>query len=276
MPIYDQRWLREHNAVPTDRGWTRPTTGELLKCQKYLEHSVPDQPILKSVTMYDVPQYVLVDPLSFKSDVKIKYRIDEPDYKPINVDPRMSLGGGLIMTPKVDEELKEITYQFSNVRVDGSSARLELIVDGKRTTRYYETVYFSINYENPKVTAIYLSDLLKTIFFYNDTGKGRSSNYYRVFDTVFHYEHDDVETIIEYNGNGNVYTTRPSSNSPNNINNSIYLHIEGDMKDGEEIKLQIKIGDVISNQTVYKVAVRNKSNNEIQDTPEDWFDNLLT
>lgn len=34
---YPQRWLREHNAIPTDKGWKRATTHELLKCQKGLE-----------------------------------------------------------------------------------------------------------------------------------------------------------------------------------------------------------------------------------------------
>lgn len=83
-----------------------------------------------------------------------------------------------------------------------------------------------------------------------------------------------VESIVEYNGN--VYTNRPNSNSPTNINNSICLHIDGDMKDGEEIKLHIKINDVLSNQITFKVAVRDRSNGEVQDTPEDWFDYFLT
>lgn len=33
---YPQRWLREHGAVATERGWERPTTQEILKCQKGL------------------------------------------------------------------------------------------------------------------------------------------------------------------------------------------------------------------------------------------------
>lgn len=33
---YPQRWLREHKAIPSDRGWERATTGEILKCQKGL------------------------------------------------------------------------------------------------------------------------------------------------------------------------------------------------------------------------------------------------
>ena len=33
---YPQRWLREHQAVPTEQGWKREN-GELLKVQKGLE-----------------------------------------------------------------------------------------------------------------------------------------------------------------------------------------------------------------------------------------------
>lgn len=38
---YPQRWLREHGAVATERGWERPTTQEILKCQKGLLEEVP-------------------------------------------------------------------------------------------------------------------------------------------------------------------------------------------------------------------------------------------
>lgn len=275
MPIYNQRWLREHKAVPTDRGWKRSTSNEMLKMQKGLNVIVPEQPIFISSTMYDVPKYVLVDPVSLDTQVKVKYKIDEPDYEPMNIEPRFSVANGLIMDYVVDTKNKEITYNFHNVRADGSSTRLELYVEGKRSTNIYETVYFSLNHPNPKVVAIYLSDLLKTLYVYKSNGyKGHSSNFYRVFDTVYHYEHDDVEVLIDYDGEGNVYATRPNSNSPTNINNSVWVHAEGDVKSGEIIKVRIKIGDVISNEVIFKVSVVERYNGEIIDTPEDFFDNF--
>lgn len=39
---YPQRWLKEHKAVATDKGWAR-ANGDLLKCQKGLE-SEPEVP----------------------------------------------------------------------------------------------------------------------------------------------------------------------------------------------------------------------------------------
>lgn len=33
---YPQRWLREHEAIPSVKGWERMSTGEILKCQKGL------------------------------------------------------------------------------------------------------------------------------------------------------------------------------------------------------------------------------------------------
>lgn len=41
---YPQRWLREHGAVATERGWERPTTQEILKCQKGLIEEVEPVP----------------------------------------------------------------------------------------------------------------------------------------------------------------------------------------------------------------------------------------
>lgn len=42
---YPQRWLREHGAVATERGWERPTTQEILKCQKGLLEEVPPEEV---------------------------------------------------------------------------------------------------------------------------------------------------------------------------------------------------------------------------------------
>lgn len=48
---YPQRWLREHGAVATERGWERPTTQEILKCQKGLleEGQEPEEEVVPPV-----------------------------------------------------------------------------------------------------------------------------------------------------------------------------------------------------------------------------------
>lgn len=59
---YPQRWLREHQAVPTEQGW-KLENGELLKVQKGLE--IDEEEIGDRDPDREAPEPELVAPVEF-------------------------------------------------------------------------------------------------------------------------------------------------------------------------------------------------------------------
>lgn len=256
MPIYNQRWLREHQAVPTELGWKRHNTNEMLKMEKGLDTGgdVP-QPIFRGAKILNVPKTVKVDPITFKTTFTFDYEIDEVDYEPISIVPVVR-DNALPCTFVVDRVNKKIECNFSDVNVDGKNIWMHLYVEGNMATPIINSVYFSIDYQNPTVNRVILYGGAYRIYYNEITKKGRASYGFRVYDTVIEYEKEDVEVIIEYDGNGIVTSSVPIWSS---VGNLIYIDISGDIKEGEEIGVTASVKGVKSAQS--KIVVTFDKNN---------------
>lgn len=247
MPIYNQRWLREHQAVPTEVGWIRPTTGELLKCQKGIEYSVPEQPIFKSAKYGNLPDFVVIDPITRSGSFTFDYTINEPDYEPISIVPS-SFYSTPICEYEVLRDKKKIQVNVSDVRYDGQSNMFYLHVEGQSATTGLlasNTVYFSIDYPDASINKVVpIGNLDKTIYIYKSTGNRASSYFsYRVYDTIVQYEKSDVEVeILDYTGESTITTIVKSWSSITNIVD--ILSTDGKLKDGETFKVNLKVKNI--------------------------------
>ena len=79
---YPQRWLREHKAITSAEGWRRPTTKELLKCQKGLD--VTEPPKLTSVTITGVPATIQLSAENTAS-VTVSFTHVDAEYVPVSI-----------------------------------------------------------------------------------------------------------------------------------------------------------------------------------------------
>lgn len=241
MPIYNQRWLREHQAVPTPLGWKRHNTTEMLKMQKGLEHLMPEQPIFKSSKFKITNRIVVINPETNTGTFTYTYTIDESDYEPILIEPSNSGNKNIDYT--VDRASKTITCTINNLTVDGDSTQLYLYVEGQRSSNVYETIYFSIDYPNPTFNRVYVGSTSRT-FYINNSASYVGNGYfgYRVFDTILPYEKEDVEVVIEYTGSATI-TSKVSVYS--SIGNLIDIYSR-DLMEGEEFYVYLKVKGVTS------------------------------
>ena len=255
MPIYTQRWLREHQAVPTELGWKRHNSNEMLKMQKGLATSQPEQPVFISSTMKNIVSIAKVDPETFISRFTFDYIINEPEYEPILIEP-ICRDNVVSFDYEIDREKRQITCIGKDITVDGRNVWMQLYVEGRLCTNLYNSVYFSIDYKNPTINKVSIYGGSQYVYI-NNGGKGRTNYGYRVYDTILTYEKEDVEVFVEYEGKGII---TPSVIRWSSVGNLIYIDVEGDVEEGEQFYSYVQVKGVKS--TKFKHTITFNRNNQ--------------